>query len=82
MDIILLIIEIVLVIFSIFLIGVVLLQSGKKAGVSGSIAGGAETFFGKKKARGYEHRMNLLTTITAIGFMVLSVALLILQSLQ
>lgn len=82
MDIILLIIEIVLVIFSVFLIGVVLLQSGKKAGVSGSIAGGAETFFGKKKARGYEHRMNLLTTITAIGFMVLSVALLILQSLQ
>lgn len=82
MDIILLIIEIVLVIFSVFLIGVVLLQSGKKAGMSGSIAGGAETFFGKKKARGYEHRMNLLTTITAIGFMVLSVALLILQNVQ
>ena len=81
MEIVLLIIEIILVIFSIFLIGVVLLQSGKKAGMSGSVAGGAETFFGKKKARGYEHRMNLLTTVAAIGFMVLSVILLILQSL-
>ena len=27
----------------------VLLQSSKSAGLSGSIAGGAETFFGKKK---------------------------------
>ena len=78
--IIMLIIEIILAIFSIFLIGVVLLQSGKRSGLSGSIAGGAETFFGKKKARGYEHRMNLLTTITAIGFMVLAVILLILQT--
>ena len=80
MDIIMLVIEIVLAIAAVFLIGVVLLQSGKKAGMSGSIAGGAETFFGKKKARGYEHRMNLLTTITAIGFMVLAVTLLILQT--
>lgn len=81
MDILIVIIEIILVIFSIFLVGVVLLQSGKKAGMSGSIAGGAETFFGKKKARGYEHKMNLLTTVAAVGFIILAVALVLLQRL-
>lgn len=38
-------------IFSISLIVIVLLQSGRRAGLSGSIAGGAETFFGKNKGR-------------------------------
>lgn len=37
------------VIFSIALIVAVLLQSGRQAGLSGTIAGGAETFFGKKR---------------------------------
>ena len=42
------VLTIVHVILSIILIAVVLFQSGKSAGLSGSIAGGAETFFGKK----------------------------------
>lgn len=37
------------VIFSIALVVAVLLQSGRQAGLSGTIAGGAETFFGKKR---------------------------------
>ena len=36
-------------IVAIALIAIVLMQSGKSAGLSGSIAGGAETFFGKNK---------------------------------
>ena len=35
----------------IFLIVVVLLQSGKSSGLSGAVAGGAETFFSKGKAK-------------------------------
>ncbi len=73
------VIGIILVIFSLFLIGVVLLQSGKKTGVSGSVAGGAESLFGKKKARGYEAKMALFTKIAAIGMIVLSIALVLLQ---
>ena len=42
------ILTIVHVVLAVFLIVVVLFQSGKSAGLSGSIAGGAETFFGKK----------------------------------
>ena len=79
MDAVILIVEIVLVIFAIFLIAVVLLQSGKKAGVSGSVSGGAERLFGKKKARGYEAKMAFFTKIAAIGMIVLSVALVLIQ---
>jgi len=73
-----LIIRIVLVVFSVFLIAVVLLQQGKSAGLSGSIAGGAETFFGKNKAKSYEGKLETLTKIVAIAFMLLSVTLVIL----
>ena len=39
------------IIVCIAIIAVVLLQSGRSAGISGAIAGGAETFFGKNKGR-------------------------------
>ena len=43
---------ILLAIASIILIASVLLQSGNSAGLSGSIAGGAEQLFGNKKIKG------------------------------
>ncbi|MGE5370753.1 MAG: preprotein translocase subunit SecG [Solirubrobacterales bacterium] len=55
----------------------VLLQSGKSAGLSGSIAGGAETIFGKKK--GMDELFEKLTTIFAISFMVLTLVLALLN---
>ena len=79
MEILALIIKIVLVVFSGFLIVVVLLQSGAKTGVPGAISGGAEAMWGKKKARGMEATLVLLTRIAAIGFMVLAVLLVIMQ---
>ena len=51
------------------LIATVLLQSGKSAGLSGSIAGGAETLFGGKK-KGMDDLLAKLSTAAAIGFMV------------
>ncbi|MEF9987706.1 MAG: preprotein translocase subunit SecG [Christensenella sp.] len=74
-----LIIKIVLVVFSVFLIVVVLLQSGSKTGVPGAIGGGAEAMWGKKKARGMEAFLVKLTRIAAIGFMVLAVLLVVMQ---
>ncbi|KJS19089.1 MAG: preprotein translocase subunit SecG [Peptococcaceae bacterium BICA1-8] len=56
------------VIASIGVISTVLLQSGKSAGMSGAIAGGAETMFGKKK--GMDNVLSKLSTIFAIAFMV------------
>ncbi|HZJ58274.1 MAG TPA: preprotein translocase subunit SecG [Clostridia bacterium] len=68
---------IVLVLFELFLIIVVLLQTGKSAGLSASFGGGSETFFGKNKARSFEGRLQRLTTISAIGFILVSIILAI-----
>jgi preprotein translocase subunit SecG len=57
----------------------VLLQPGKSAGLSGSIAGGAEQLFGKKKGKGYEQLAARATTVSAVLFMVLCLVLLLLQ---
>ena len=54
---------------------IVLMQSGKSAGLSGAIAGGAETFFGSKKAHGMQSALSKVTTGVAIVFVVLAVAL-------
>jgi len=65
---------IVYVIICIGLIATVLLQSGKSAGLSGTIAGGAETFFGKKK--GIDDKLARYTEICAIAFFVLSIIMI------
>ena len=51
------------------LIASVLLQSGKSAGLSGSIAGGAETLFGKQK--GLDGKLAQVTVVLAVAFAVL-----------
>ena len=70
---------ILLAIASIALIASVLLQSGNSAGLSGSIAGGAEQLFGKKKSKGYEAILQKITTVGAVLFVVLSLALVTME---
>ena len=62
-------------VFSVFLIAVVLLQQGKQAGLSGAVAGGAETFFGKNKARTVDALLKKLTAVASISFIVTSLSL-------
>ena len=57
------------------LIAVVLLQSGRSAGLSGAISGGAEQLMGKQKARGIEAFLTRATVVLAILFFVLTVLL-------
>ena len=70
---------IVLAIACIILIASVLLQSGNSSGLSGSLAGGAEQLFGKKKSKGYEAILTKITAVAAILFVVLSVVLVIIE---
>ncbi|WP_350446031.1 preprotein translocase subunit SecG [Anaeromonas gelatinilytica] len=70
---------VLLIIASIMLIVSILLQSGKSAGLSGSIAGGAENVWGKKKGRGYEAILSRITTISAITFILSSLILVAVQ---
>ncbi len=58
------------------LIATVLLQSGRSAGLSGAIAGGAQTLFGKKK--GMDDLLGRISTGLAITFMVMAIVLTIL----
>jgi preprotein translocase subunit SecG len=60
------------------LIATVLLQSGRSAGLSGAIAGGAQDLFGKKK--GMDELLSRITTILAIGFMVMAIILNVVTS--
>jgi preprotein translocase subunit SecG len=71
--------QIVYVIVAIGLIITVLLQSGKSAGLSGAISGGAETFFGKKK--GMDQLLGKVSMVLAISFMLLAFIVTILVRL-
>ncbi|BCJ86940.1 preprotein translocase subunit SecG [Effusibacillus dendaii] len=64
--------KILLVIFSVLLIITVLLQSGRNAGLSGAITGGAEQMMGRK-ARGLDAVLAKVTAGLAFGFIVLAV---------
>ena len=71
--------SIVLVIMAIVIVGLVLMQSGKSHGLSGTIAGGAETFFGKDKAKGADKLLNKITTILVIVFALILIVLYLVQ---
>lgn len=60
-------------VIAIGLIAVILLQSGKSAGLSGAIAGGAESFFGKKK--GLDELFGKITIVLGIVFGLMSLVL-------
>lgn len=72
------IVNILHILFSISIIVIVLLQSGKQAGLSGSIAGGAETFFGKNKGRTIDAMLSKYTAFAAVAFLATSIALFLL----
>ncbi len=59
---------------AIALIASVVLQSGKSAGMSGSIAGGAETLLGGKK-KGLDEMLSRITMILGVVFGVLTLVL-------
>lgn len=54
-------------------IATVLLQSGKSAGLSGSIAGGAETFFGKGKS--LDEKLSKMTIFFSAAFFIITLLL-------
>ena len=63
---------VVLIVTSIALIAIVLLQEGRSAGLSGAIAGGAETFLGKNKSKTIEQKLVNITKVLATVFFILS----------
>ena len=66
---------IILLIGALFLIVAVLMQHGKAKSLSGTIAGGAETFFGKTKGRAIDKVLSRVTSVVAVVFVVLVVVM-------
>jgi preprotein translocase subunit SecG len=65
------ILSICVVIASVFLIGTVLLQSGKNSGINSSIGGGSDTFLSKNKNSTWDAKLANITKWVAFGFMFL-----------
>ena len=73
------VLAVVMILASIFLTFTILMQSGSRQGMSGTISGGAETFFGSGKAKGMDAMLNKLTLVVAAVFIALAIVLNILQ---
>lgn len=73
-----LVLTVVQVIVSLILILTVIFQSGKQAGMSGTVDGAADTFFGKNKGRSIDEKLAKVTKITAVCFILLTFVLTIL----
>ncbi|MSS63781.1 preprotein translocase subunit SecG [Velocimicrobium porci] len=69
------ILTIVYIIACIALVIVVIMQEGKQAGLTGSISGAAETYWGKNKGRSMEGALEKATRYLGIVFIVLSLVL-------
>ena len=68
----------ILIALSVALIVLVLMQSGKDKGLSGTIAGGAETFFGKNKGSSMDKILSRITIAISVAVVALVIALIIL----
>ena len=75
MEVLKVILTVIFVFICIVLTVIVLAQEGKSAGLTGSISGAAETFWGKNKGRTIEGKIEKWTKYVAIAFM--AVALLL-----
>lgn len=63
-----------LIVASLIIIAVILLQEGRRKGLSGTIAGGADTFLSKGKARAFDAAAARATKYIAIGFFIILLA--------
>ncbi len=73
------VVSIVQMLLGISLIAVVLLQSGKRSGLSGAISGVADTFLSKNQARTWDAKFAKMTKWIAISFILITLALMLIK---
>ena len=71
---------IIVIVASIFLIIAVLMQQGKQHNISGTIAGAADTFFGKTKGSTISKKLSIVTSVVSVLFVILVLAFYIVQT--
>lgn len=70
---------VVLLLTALFIVFAVLFQKSDKEGLSGTIAGGSETYYGKDKSIGMDRKLRKWTTVFGIIFAVAVIAVYVLQ---
>lgn len=75
MEVLRVVVTILYIIVCIALTVIVLMQEGKSAGLTGSISGAAETYWGKNKGRSMEGALEKITKVLAVLFIVISIVL-------
>ncbi|MCR5302251.1 MAG: preprotein translocase subunit SecG [Lachnospiraceae bacterium] len=68
------VLTIVFILVSVALATIVLMQEGKSAGL-GVISGAAETYWGKNKGRSIEGKLEKITKILVVAFMLIAILL-------
>lgn len=75
MDVLKIVLTVIFLIVSIAMVVIVLLQEGKSAGLTSSISGASETFWGRNKGRSMEGKLEKVTKYAAILFLVLALVI-------
>lgn len=75
MSVITIILTVLQVLSGVAVTAIVLMQSGKSAGLSGAISGGAETFLSKGKAKTMDAKLAKATKWFALAFVLLTLSL-------
>ncbi len=65
--------QILLLVFGVFLVVAVLLQKSKSQGLSGTIQGGAETFYGKGMGGKSDKILSIATAVIGVIFVLLAI---------
>ena len=71
---------IALLISAIVLVVVILIQSNSSKGLSGAIAGGSDTFYGRNKGKSIDKKLMIVTIVLTVLFAILSLAVFSLQT--
>ena len=69
------VLSVIQVLCCIAIVAVVMLQSGKSAGLSGAISGGAETFMSSGQAKSLDTKLSKATPWLSLVFVVLTLVL-------
>ena len=75
MEILRIVVTVLFAIDALVLAVIVLMQEGKSDGLTGTISGMADTYWGKNKGRSMEGKLEKITKILAVVFFVLALAL-------
>ena len=75
-----LIASILLLVAAIVLVVIILIQSNSSKGLSGAIAGGSETFYGRNKGKSIDKKLMIVTIAVTVAFAILTLAVFSIQT--